>query len=94
MRYFYEEVPNLHVIVAGSLLDFAIEQVGMPVGRVSTIYMYPLSFLELLVATGHERWATAIIEYVIPLHPLSDPLHEKLLSLVGAYLAIGEMSRR
>jgi len=50
LRYFYELMPGLHVIAAGSLLDFAIEQVGVPVGRVTTLYMYPMSFLEFLVA--------------------------------------------
>ena len=53
LRYFYEEMPDLHVIGAGSLLDFAIEQVGVPVGRVQSLYMYPLSFFEFLSAGGH-----------------------------------------
>jgi uncharacterized protein len=44
LRYFYEKIPELHVIAAGSLLEFAIEQVGVPVGRVSMLYVYPLSF--------------------------------------------------
>lgn len=88
LRYFYEIMPDLHVIAAGSLLDFAIEQVGMPVGRVTALYMYPLSFLEFLVAIGHERWAQAIIEGPAL---ATDPLHEKLLSILGTYLAIGGM---
>ena len=41
LRYFYEKMPDLHVIAAGSLLDFAIEEVGVPVGRISMLYMYP-----------------------------------------------------
>ncbi len=90
LRYFYEIMPELHVIAAGSLLDFAIEQVGMPVGRVSTLYMYPLSFLEFLVATGHHQWAKAIISYKVPT-TISEPLHENILVLLGAYLAIGGM---
>jgi len=49
LRYFYEQMPELHVIAAGSLLDFAIAQVGIPVGRVQSMYMYPLSFIEYLV---------------------------------------------
>lgn len=44
LRYFYEMMPELHVIAAGSLLDFAIEKVGIPVGRVQSLYMFPLSF--------------------------------------------------
>lgn len=88
LRYFYEIMPDLHVIAAGSLLDFAIEQVGMPVGRVTALYMYPLSFLEFLVAIGYERWARAIIDE--PAYAI-EPLHKKLLSILGTYLAIGGM---
>lgn len=90
LRYFYEIMPELHVIAAGSLLDFAVEQVGMPVGRVSSLYMYPVSFFEFLVATGHEMWAQAILEND-PNNPLLEPVHDKLLDLVGVYLAIGGM---
>ena len=70
-------MPDLHVAAAGSLLDFAIEQVGLPVGRISTLYMYPMSFLEFLVALGHHKWAQLIIEHRLD-EPMSDPLHEKL----------------
>ncbi|MFA6527233.1 MAG: AAA family ATPase, partial [Candidatus Babeliales bacterium] len=90
LRYFYELMPELHVIAAGSLLDFAIEQVGMPVGRISSLYMYPMSFLEFLVALGHERWAQAIIKHDAH-EPLLEPVHDKLMDLVGTYLAIGGM---
>jgi predicted AAA+ superfamily ATPase len=90
LRYFYEIVPELHVIAAGSLLDFAIEQVGMPVGRISSLYMYPMSFLEFLVALGHERWARAILDHSLS-EPLLEPVHKNLLNLVGTYLAIGGM---
>ncbi len=90
LRYFYETMPELHVIAAGSLLDFAIEQVGMPVGRISSLYMYPMSFLEFLVALGHEQWARTILNRRIE-EPLFDALHDQFLNLVGIYLAIGGM---
>ena len=90
LRYFYEEIPTLHVITAGSLLDFAIDQVGIPVGRVSSLYMYPVSFLEFIVALGHTMWAQLIVERGLN-DPLNEPTHHKLLSLVGEYLAIGGM---
>ncbi len=90
LRYFYETMPGLHVIAAGSLLDFAIEQVGIPVGRVSSLCMYPMSFVEFLVALGHNGWAKTIIDHEVEIL-LSEPLHEKLLNLVGMYLAIGGM---
>lgn len=90
LRYFYEMMPELHVAAAGSLLDFAIEQVGMPVGRITSLYMYPLSFFEFLVALGHHEWARAIIQHTVD-DPMSDQVHEKLLGVLGAYLAIGGM---
>ena len=90
LRYFYEEMPQLHVIAAGSLFDFALEKVGIPVGRVSSLHMYPLSFLEYLTATGHTESAKAILDN---LHhqPFSEPVHQILLNLVGEYFAIGGM---
>ena len=72
------------------LLDFAIEEVGIPVGRVTTLYMYPLSFFEFIVALGHTIWAKKIILSVAE-HPIEEPLHGKLLHLVGIYVAIGGM---
>jgi predicted AAA+ superfamily ATPase len=90
LRYFYEIMPELHVVAAGSLLDFAIEQVGMPVGRISSLYMYPMSFLEFLVASGNRRWAQMILKHDLQ-EPLLESVHDKLLNLVGTYLAIGGM---
>lgn len=90
LRYFYEELPTLHVIGAGSLLDFAIEQVGLPVGRVQSLYMYPVSFIEFLGAFGQQL----LIQEIMNRDPhsiLSDVVHNKLLSLVGEYLGLGGM---
>jgi predicted AAA+ superfamily ATPase len=75
LRYFYELMPELHVIAAGSLVDFAIEKVGIPVGRVSMLYVYPLSFIEFLAATDHTQFIEAIIKGEI----LSEILHNKLI---------------
>ncbi len=90
LRYFYEEMPNLHVIAAGSLLEFAIAKVGVPVGRISMLYMYPLSFLEYLVATGNNLIAKEILAHPIGL-PMEDVIHAKTLDLLGEYLSIGGM---
>jgi len=90
LRYFYEIMPELHVIAAGSLLDFAIELVGMPVGRISSLYMYPMSFIEFIIALGHKKWVQTILKHNIH-EPLLEPIHEKLLHIVGTYLAIGGM---
>ncbi|KKR96627.1 MAG: hypothetical protein UU47_C0012G0009 [candidate division TM6 bacterium GW2011_GWE2_41_16] len=90
LRYFYEMYPELHVIAAGSLLDFAIEQVGIPVGRVESLYMYPLSFIEYLVAIGEKLLVDEIIDHELG-HGMSPVIHHKLLGLLGEYLAIGGM---
>jgi len=50
LRYFYEEMPQLHLIVAGSLLDFEFRNQPFPVGRVEIMNLYPMTFLEFLKA--------------------------------------------
>ncbi len=90
LRYLYEKIPEQHVIAAGSLLDFTIETIGIPVGRVSSLYMYPLSFFEFLCATKQKSLAKTILENQIT-NPLSEIVHEKALSLLGEYIAIGGM---
>lgn len=90
LRYFYEEMPELHVIAAGSLLDFAIESVGVPVGRVSFLYLYPVSFMEFLKAAEHTQLLNAILTNDVKC-PLPESVHNKALRLVGEYMAMGGM---
>lgn len=92
LRYFHEMMPNLHVIAAGSLVDFAVEQVGLPVGRIQPVYMYPLSFLEFLAALKESLVIKEIITHEVD-KPLIEPVHEKILGLVGQYLALGGMPK-
>lgn len=54
LRYFYEENPELHVIAAGSLLEFALRDISFPVGRLQMLFMQPMNFEEFLVAIGKE----------------------------------------
>ncbi len=88
LRYFFEIMPSLHVIAAGSLLDFAIEKVGIPVGRVSSLYFFPLSFMEFLVAMGYSLAAEAILNQERG-EVMTETIHSLLLELLGQYLAIG-----
>ena len=89
LRYFYEHMPELHVIAAGSLLDFAIEQVGVPVGRIASLYMQPLSFMEFLSAIDQGMLIKAILEQDQEEMPIV--IHNKLLDFLGHYFAIGGM---
>ena len=89
LRYFYEEMPELHVISAGSLLEFELRNISIPVGRIHFIQVYPLSFAEFLEAGGNGRMRNMLLEnrYV----PLQKPFHEKLLSEVKTYCITGGM---
>ncbi len=92
LRYFYELHPGLHVVAAGSLLEFAIEQVGMPVGRVTFLYMYPMSFLEFMAALGSTGMVKMILDQGLQdEYPVLEATHQKLLEMVSTYLAIGGM---
>jgi len=91
LRYFRELMPELHVIAAGSLMEFLLndEKYSFPVGRVEFLYLRPLSFLEYLesaapLVAGH-------LKNIDLFHPPSPTLHEELLKWVRRYLFIGGM---
>jgi len=87
LRYFYEELPDLDVIAAGSLLEFAIGDVSsFPVGRVEQLPVYPLSFVEWLEALGED----AALSYYRQV-PTPKVAHERLLELFNTYMIIGGM---
>ena len=90
LRYFYEELPALHVIAAGSLLEFAIEKVGVPVGRISFQHIAPLTFEEFLLNSGNEIFLEMLETHDF-LTPVSSAVHERGLELLAEYLAIGGM---
>jgi hypothetical protein len=92
LRYFYEQMSELHVIGAGSLLEFALSQENfrMPVGRVQYLFMKPLSFLEFLDALG-ENQARDVIDKATWNSPLNPAIHNHLISLVKKYAVIGGM---
>lgn len=92
LRYFKEEMPELHVIGAGSLLEFTLkgENFSFPVGRVEFRYMFPLSFKEFLMAADSSRLANEI-EKATLINPISAPIHDHALSKVRDYFQIGGM---
>jgi len=92
LRYFYEEMPGLHVIGAGSLLEFILHQADfkMPVGRIDYLWMKPLSFGEFLEAMRCEKMRQQIQNLTLK-DSISEPLHQKLLQLVKEYTCVGGM---
>ncbi len=91
LRYFYEKMPSLHVIAAGSLLDFALRdfRYSMPVGRIEFLYIFPLSFDEFLLSENprlHDfinNWHYGI--------EISDAIHQKLAGLLRDFFFTGGM---
>jgi predicted AAA+ superfamily ATPase len=86
LRYFKEECPELHIIAAGSLLDFALNKLGIPVGRVQFMQLYPLSFSEYLTAIGYQ----GIRDFL--LKGENDPvIHHQALEHLKNYMWLGGM---
>ncbi|MEE9451881.1 MAG: ATP-binding protein, partial [Gammaproteobacteria bacterium] len=86
LRYFKERCPELHVIAAGSLLDFLLEKISMPVGRVQFLYCYPLSFGEFLTASDRSD----LREYIRS-EDIDPSIHIRLLELLKTYMWLGGM---
>ena len=91
LRYFYEKYPELHLIAAGSLLEFALESLpSYGVGRIRSIFMYPFSFEEFLWATNDEMLADMISKST-PQTPLPEPIHEQAARQLRKFLVLGGM---
>ena len=92
LRYFKEQMPEIHIIGAGSLLEFALNdpKFRMPVGRVQFMYLRPISFGEFLDATQNNQLRNYL--HSIHIHDqIEEVVHQKLLSLVREYFALGGM---
>jgi len=92
LRYFYEKLPALHVVAAGSLLEFVMEaeSVSFPVGRVQNIHLFPLSFGEFLSACGEYKLRQWLRELSIT-DPIPESIHSKCVSRLRDYLYLGGM---
>ena len=91
LRYFYENYPELHVIAAGSLLEFALETLpSFGVGRIRSVFMYPLSYNEFLLANGEDALWNEVCESS-PEKPLLELFHKKCLEYLKKFLIIGGM---
>ena len=91
LRYFYEKMPNLHIISAGSLLEFVLAEIpSFGVGRVRSMFLYPLSFTEFLKGLKEELLSKAL-QKASPQEPLSEILHQKLSNYYKKFLIIGGM---
>jgi len=92
LRYFYEEMPGLHVIAAGSLLEFALEEpaFSMPVGRIEYLHLGPIQFEEFLLSAGKEK----LVDFLRNLFPgenIPEPIHRQLLEFLKIFFVTGGM---
>ena len=91
LRYFKEDYPELHVIAAGSLLEFTLEELpSFGVGRIRSLYMYPFSFDEFLMAQGFDL----MVEYkkkATSEEPLPLKAHKDLEEQLRSFYLVGGM---
>lgn len=92
LRYFYEDYPELHVVAAGSLLEFTLKELpSFGVGRIRSMYMYPFSFDEFLEAQGLSMQVEYKRDEANCEHPLPMPLHEEMISQLRSFYLVGGM---
>ena len=91
LRYFKEDYPELHVIAAGSLLEFTLEELpSFGVGRIRSLYMYPFSFDEFLLAQGLDT-TVDFKHKATSLSPLPEAVHNKLVEQLKTFYLVGGM---
>jgi predicted AAA+ superfamily ATPase len=93
LRFFYEQLPELHVVAAGSLLEFALKDLpSFGVGRIESLFMYPLSFEEFSLALAGEGFCRALHDASLE-RPLDDVFHRKALDLLKLYCMVGGLPK-
>lgn len=87
LRYFYEEMPEIYVVAAGSLLEslMHMRRISFPVGRVQYMVLRPCSFLEFLGGIGEEYYAELLMNLK------ADFAHDKIMQLFKDYMLVGGM---
>lgn len=91
LRFFKEDMPELHVIAAGSLLEFALKELPtFGVGRIHSMFMYPMTFDEFLEANGQHLLLETRNKSSID-SPLPEPLHDRLVEQLRTYMLVGGM---
>jgi len=88
LRYFYEKMPDLHVVAAGSLLEFAFSEISFPVGRIQSMEVHPMNFSEFLLASNYGKAAEICNNQI---SGVSASIHEFLLEQLRIYWLVGGM---
>ena len=89
LKYFCEDAPEYHIVVAGSLLGITLHSgISFPVGKVCTMQLYPMDFEEFLMAMGEQQLLNIMLEHD---YELLNSLHEKCKDLLRQYYYVGGM---
>ena len=90
LRWFAEELQQLPVIAAGSLLDFMLgdHAFSMPVGRISYLYLEPMSFQEFLIAVHQDKLVNFLESFELG-DTIPAAIHERLWALLREYFIVG-----
>lgn len=93
LKYFCEDAPDYHIIVAGSLLGVAVNrsEFSFPVGKVDIKTMYPMDMEEFMLALGENDLVDAIYKHFDENTPMPAALHDKALQIYRQYLVVGGM---
>lgn len=91
LKYFYEEAPEYHIAVAGSLLGVAMsrEEFSFPVGKVDIKTMYPMDIEEFMLAIGKSDLAAHIRQCFENDSPMPEILHDEAMIIYRQYLVVG-----
>ena len=90
LKYFNEDLPEMAVVCAGSLLGVVHSDSSFPVGKVNFLDLYPLSFEEFLMAIGEDRSVDFINSLTLN-DSISAVIHNKLMDLLKEYMVTGGM---
>ncbi len=90
LRWFAEDMPQLPVVAAGSLLEFVLtdHSFSMPVGRISYMHLEPLSFEEFLLANDKRSLVSYLNSYDLN-NEVPIAIHEQLTMIFKEYLVVG-----
>ncbi len=93
LKYFCEDAPDYHIIVAGSLLGVAVnrEKFSFPVGKVDIKTLYPMDMEEFMLAMGEKALVERVKTCFETDTPMPSALHDAAMLLYRKYLVIGGM---
>ena len=93
LKYFYEQAPEYHIVVAGSLLGVAVnrKQFSFPVGKVDVKTLYPMDMEEFMLAMGKDMLVNEIKNHFADNTPMPSAYHDAAMTIYRQYLVVGGM---